>query len=57
MVDIDLMYCTYRQQELWHEAAAQALTCSGGPRGARTSARCLPWCRVSQPRYERTHVW
>ena len=68
MLDLDLMYVTYRQQELWHEAAARALTaqvyparprwrtgcwtpsrpcsltCSGGPRGARTHARCLPWC-------------
>ena len=26
MVDLDLLYVTYRQQELWHEAAAQALT-------------------------------
>ena len=25
MVDMDLMYVTYRQQELWHEAAALAL--------------------------------
>ena len=25
MVDLDLLYVTYRQQELWHEAAAQAL--------------------------------
>ena len=24
MVDLDLLYVTYRQQELWHEAAAQA---------------------------------
>jgi hypothetical protein len=35
MVDLDLMYVTYRQQELWHEAAAQALTAkvqSGRPR-------------------------
>ena len=26
MLDLDLMYVTYRQQELWHEAAARALT-------------------------------
>ena len=26
MVDLDLLYVTYRQQELWHEAAAQAPT-------------------------------
>jgi hypothetical protein len=26
MVDLDLLYVTSRQQELWHEAAAQALT-------------------------------
>jgi hypothetical protein len=26
MLDMDLLYVTYRQQELWHEAAAQALT-------------------------------
>ena len=26
MVDLELLYVTYRQQELWHEAAAQALT-------------------------------
>ena len=35
MMDIDLMYCKYRQQELWQEAAARALTAtvqSGRPR-------------------------
>ena len=26
MLDMDLLYVKYRQQELWHEAAAQALT-------------------------------
>ena len=26
MMDLDLLYVTYHQQELWHEAAAQALT-------------------------------
>ena len=26
MVDLDLLYVTSRQQELWHEAAAQAPT-------------------------------
>ena len=40
MVDIDLLYCTYRQQELWHEAAAQALTAQVH------SARPRWWARV-----------
>ena len=41
MVDIDLMYCKYRQQELWHEAAAQALTAHVRPAGRRWWARML----------------
>jgi hypothetical protein len=35
MIDMDLIYVTYRQQELWHEAAAHALTayvCPARPR-------------------------
>ena len=40
MIDIDLMYVTYRQQELWHEAAAQALTAHVRP------ARSRWWTRV-----------
>ena len=31
MMDLDLLYVTYRQQELWHEAAAQALTAQVRP--------------------------
>ena len=31
MVDLDLLYVTYRQQELWHEAAAQAPTATVHP--------------------------
>jgi len=81
MIDIDLMYVTYRQQELWHEAAAQALAAHVRParprwwarmratlatlcsallrRASRRSHACpVPAVvRVSQPRYERTHVW
>ena len=41
MVDIDLMYCTYRQQELWHEAAALALAARVRPAGRRWWARLL----------------
>jgi hypothetical protein len=41
MVDIDLMYCTYRQQELWHEAAAQALAAHVRPARPRWWARVL----------------
>ena len=40
MVDIDLLYCTYRQQELWHEAAALALAARVRP------ARPHWWARV-----------
>jgi hypothetical protein len=40
MVDLDLVYVTYRQQELWHEAAAQALTAHVRP------ARPHWWARV-----------
>ena len=40
MSDIDLMYVTYRQQELWHEAAAQALTAHVRPAHSRW------WTRV-----------
>jgi hypothetical protein len=35
MMDLDLLYVTYRQQELWHEAAAQALTAHVRPAGQR----------------------
>ena len=31
MVDLDLLYVTSRQQELWHEAAAQAPTAQVHP--------------------------
>jgi hypothetical protein len=41
MVDIDLLYCTYRQQELWHEAAAQALAAHVRPARPRWWARVL----------------
>ena len=41
MVDIDLMYCTYRQQELWHEAAALALAAHVPPARPRWWARVL----------------
>ena len=40
MVDMDLMYVTYRQQELWHEAAALALAADVRP------ARPRWWARV-----------
>ena len=35
MLDLDLLYVTYRQQERWHEAAAQALTAKMHPVGPR----------------------
>ena len=41
MMDLDLLYVTYRQQELWHEAAAQALTAQVRPAGRRWWARLL----------------
>ena len=41
MMDLDLLYVTYRQQELWHEAAAQALTAHVRPAGQRWWARLL----------------
>ena len=31
MVDMDLMYVAYRQQELWHEAAARVLATDVSP--------------------------
>ena len=39
-MDLDLLYVTYRQQELWHEAAAQALAAHVHP------ARPRWWARV-----------
>ena len=41
MMDLDLLYVTYRQQELWHEAAAQARTAQVRPSGRRWWARLL----------------
>ena len=41
MLDLDLLYVTYRQQELWHEAAAQALTARVRPAHPRWWARVL----------------
>jgi hypothetical protein len=41
MLDIDLLYVTYRQQELWREAAARALTAQVRPAGPRWWARVL----------------
>jgi hypothetical protein len=41
MMDIDLLYVTYRQQELWHEAAAQARTAHVHPARRRWLARVL----------------
>ena len=41
MVDLDLLYVKYRQQELWHEAAAQALTAKVHPGRPRWRARVL----------------
>ena len=40
-MDLDLLYVTYRQQELWHEAAAQALTAHVHPARPRWRARVL----------------
>jgi hypothetical protein len=39
--DIDLLYVKYRQQELWQEAAAQALTAKVRPERRRWRARVL----------------
>ena len=39
MLDLDLMYVTYRQQELWHEAAARALTAQVYPARPRWRTR------------------
>lgn len=41
MFDPDLLYVKYRQQELWHEAAARALTAKGQPERPRWQARVL----------------
>ena len=41
MMDIDVMYVTYRQQELWHEAAAPARTAQVHPARRRWLARVL----------------
>ena len=41
MLDLDLLYVTSRQQERWHEAAAQALTAKMHPAGPRWWARVL----------------
>ena len=41
MSDMDLMYVTCRQQELWHEAAARALTAKVRPARPRWRARVL----------------
>jgi hypothetical protein len=41
MLDIDLLYVTYRQLELWHEAAAQARTAQVHPARRRWLARVL----------------
>jgi hypothetical protein len=41
MMDMDLMYVKYRQQELWHEAAAQALAATVQPTRPRWRARVL----------------
>ena len=41
MMDMDLMYVKYRQQELWQEAAAQALTAKVHPGRPRWRARVL----------------
>ena len=41
MLDLDLLYVKYRQQELWHEAAAQALTAQVHPARPRWRARVL----------------
>jgi hypothetical protein len=39
MLDMDLLYVKYRQQELWHEAAARALTAHVRPTRPRWWAR------------------
>ena len=41
MIDLALLYVTYHQQELWHEAAAQALRAQVRPTGRRWWARVL----------------
>jgi hypothetical protein len=41
MIDIDLLYVKYRQQELWQEAAAQALRAAVQPARPRWRARVL----------------
>ena len=41
MLDLDLLYVIYRQQERWREAAAQALTAKMHPVGPRWWARVL----------------
>ena len=41
MMDMDLLDVTYRQQELWHEAAAQARTAHVHPARRRWLARVL----------------
>ena len=41
VIDMDLLYVTYRQQELWHEAAAQALAATVPPARPRWRARVL----------------
>jgi hypothetical protein len=41
MLDMDLLYVKYRQQELWHEAAARALTAPVRPTRPRWWARVL----------------
>ena len=41
MVDLDLLYVTYRQQELWHEAAVQAPTAHVPPARPHWWARGL----------------
>jgi len=41
MLDLDLLYVKYHQQERWHEAAAQALTAKMHPVGPRWWARVL----------------
>jgi len=41
VIDMDLLYVKYRQQELWHEAAAQALAATVPPARPRWRARVL----------------
>ena len=38
VIDMDLLYVKYRQQELWHEAAAQALAATVPPARPRWRA-------------------